>query len=61
MPIESILVIEKICTFCLGLKEEKRLVALSCPILDIMECSLPYSSVHGILLQARILEWVAVF
>ena len=32
----------------------------SCPILyDPMDCSLPGSSVHGILL-ARILEWVAM-
>ena len=30
----------------------------SCPTLwDLMDCSLPGSSVHGIL-QARILEWV---
>ena len=36
------------------------LVAQSCPILcDPMDCSLPGSSVHGIL-QARILEWVAI-
>ena len=35
-------------------------VAQSCPTLcDPMDCSLPGSSVHGIL-QARILEWVAV-
>ena len=32
----------------------------SCPILyDPMDCSLPGSSVHGIL-QARILEWVSI-
>ena len=32
----------------------------SCPILcDSMDCSLSGSSVHGIL-QARILEWVAM-
>ena len=32
----------------------------SCPILcDTMDCSLPGSSVHGIL-QVRILEWVAM-
>ena len=32
----------------------------SCPTLcDLMDCSLPGSSVHGIL-QTRILEWVAV-
>ena len=35
-------------------------VAQSCPTLcDPMVCSLPGSSVHGIL-QARVLEWVAV-
>ena len=36
------------------------LVAQSCPTFcDPMDCSLPGSSVHGIL-QARILEWVAI-
>ena len=36
------------------------LVAQSCPTLcNHMACSLPGSSVHGIL-QARILEWVAI-
>ena len=36
------------------------LIAQSCPILcDFMDCSPPGSSVHGIL-QARILEWVAI-
>ena len=35
-------------------------VALSCPTLcNCMDCSPPGSSVHGIL-QARILEWVAM-
>ena len=35
-------------------------VAQSCPTLnDLMDCSLPGSSVHGIFL-ARILEWVAI-
>ena len=35
-------------------------VAQLCPILcDLADCSLPGSSVHGIL-QARILEWVAI-
>ena len=34
--------------------------AQSCPALcDPIDCSLPSSSVHGIL-QARILEWVAI-
>ena len=38
----------------------KPLVAQSCPALcNPMDCSLPHSSVHGIL-QARILEWVAI-
>ena len=32
----------------------------SCPTLHSLHCSPPGSSVHGIL-QARILEWVAVF
>ena len=40
--------------------ESESEVAKSCPILcDPMDCSLPGSSVHGIL-QASILEWVAV-
>ena len=38
----------------------KILVTLSCLTLcDPMDCRLPGSSVHGIL-QARILEWVAI-
>ena len=38
----------------------KVLVAQSCPTLcNPMDCSLSGSSVHGIL-QARILEWVAI-
>jgi len=40
--------------------EVKVLVAESCLILcDLLDCSLPGSSVQGIL-QARILEWVAI-
>ena len=36
------------------------LVALSCPTLCVpMDCIFPGSSIHGIL-QARILEWVAI-
>ena len=36
------------------------IVAQLCPTLcDLMDCSLPGSSIHGIL-QARILEWVAI-
>ena len=35
-------------------------VAQSCPTLcDLVDCSLPGSSIQGIL-QARILEWVAI-
>ena len=35
-------------------------VAQSCPTpSDLMDCSLPGSSVHGIF-QARVLEWVAI-
>ena len=35
-------------------------VAQSCPTLsNLMDCSLPGSSVHGIV-QVRVLEWVAI-
>ena len=41
-------------------REREREVAQSCPTLcDLMDCSLPGSSVHGIF-QARVLEWIAV-
>ena len=41
--------------------DQIRLVARSCPTLcDPMDCSLPGSSLYGIL-QARALEWVAIF
>ena len=40
--------------------ESESEVAQSCPTLcDPMDCSLPDSSVHGII-QSRILEWVAI-
>ena len=40
--------------------ESESEVAQSCPTLcDPMDCSLPGSSVHGVL-QARVLEWVAI-
>ena len=50
--------------FIFGSRTHKGLVCVltvqSCPTLcDPMDCSLPGSSVHGIL-QARILEWVAI-
>ena len=41
-------------------KKKESEVAQSCPTLcNPMDCKLPGSSVHGIL-QARILEWVAI-
>ena len=44
---------------CMKVKSESE-VAQSCPTLsDPMDCSLSGSSVHGIL-QARVLEWVAI-
>ena len=44
---------------CMKVKSQSE-VAQSCPTLsDPMDCSLPGSSVHGIL-QARVLEWVAI-
>ena len=40
--------------------ESESEVTQSCPTLcDPMDCSLPGSSIHGIL-QARILKWVAI-
>jgi len=42
------------------MKESESEVAHSCPTLfDPINCTPPGSSVHGIL-QARILEWVAI-
>ena len=44
---------------CMKVKSESE-VAQSCQTLnDLMHCSLPGSSVHGIF-QARVLEWVAI-
>ena len=44
---------------CMKVKSESE-VAQSCPTLsDVMDCSLPGSSVHGIF-QARVLEWGAM-
>ena len=46
--------------YSLAWSESESEVAQSCPTLcDTVDCSLPGSSVHGIL-QARILEWVAI-
>ena len=44
---------------CMKVKSESE-VAQSCPTLsDPVDCSLPGSSAHGII-QARVLEWVAI-
>ena len=44
---------------CMKVKSESE-VAQTCPTLsDLMDCSLPGSSVHGIF-QARVLEWGAI-
>ena len=44
---------------CMNVKSESE-VAQSCPTLsDLMDCSLPGSSVHGVF-QARVLEWGAI-
>ena len=49
--------VEVLLRMCFYLESE---VAQSCPTLcDPMDCSLPGSSVHGIL-RARVLEWVAI-
>ena len=42
------------------MKVEVKVKVKSCPTLcDPIDCSLPGSSLHGIL-QARVLEWVAI-
>ena len=44
---------------CVKVKSENE-VAQSCPTRsDLMDCSLPGSSIHGIF-QARVLEWGAI-
>ena len=44
---------------CMKVKSESE-VTQSCPTLsDLMDCSLPGSSIHGIF-QARVLEWDAI-
>ena len=44
------------CIYCCGKSEVAQLCLTLC---DPMDCSLPGSSIHGIL-QARVLEWVAI-
>ena len=41
------------------LKSESEVVQSGLTLCDLIDCSLPGSSVHGIF-QARILEWVAI-
>ena len=52
-----------LCEEALQITEEIKVksdVAQSCPALcNLMDCSLPGSSIHGIF-QARVLEWVAI-
>ena len=49
-----------LCLAAIKVKERESEVAQSCPTLcDPVECSLLGSFIHGIL-QARILEWVAI-
>ena len=69
--LHKVKLLSQICLFCgpmdhrllcilLGDGDGDGEVAQSCPTLcDSVDCSLPGSSVHGIL-QARILEWVAI-
>ena len=50
---------EELKSLLMKVKSESE-VAQSCPTLsDLMDCSPPGSSVHGIT-QARVLEWVAI-
>ena len=44
---------------CMKVKSESEVTQLCATLSDTMDCSPPDSSVHGIL-QARILEWVAM-
>ena len=41
---------------CVKVKSESEVIQLCLTLSDPMDCSLPGSSVHGIL-QARVLEW----
>ena len=42
-----------------GKESESEVAQLCRTLCDLMDCSLPGSSLHGIL-QARVLEWVAI-
>ena len=44
---------------CMKVKSESEVAQLCLTLLDLMDCSLPGSSIHGIF-QARVLEWGAI-
>ena len=44
---------------CMRVKIESEVAQLCSTLRDLMDCSLPGSSIHGIL-QARVLEWGAI-
>ena len=44
---------------CMKVKSESEFIQLCSTLCDSMDCSLPGSSIHGIL-QARVLEWGAI-
>ena len=44
---------------CMKVKSESEVTQLYLTLSDLMDCSLPGSSVHGIF-QARVLEWGAI-
>ena len=44
---------------CMKVKSESEVTQLCLTLSDLMDCSLPGSSTHGIS-QARVLEWVAI-
>ena len=44
---------------CMKVKSENEVAQLCLTLRDLMDCSLPGSSVHGIF-QARVLEWGAI-
>ena len=44
---------------CMKVKSESEVAQLCLTLSDLMDCSPPGSSVHGIF-QARVLEWVAI-
>ena len=60
MPLLSCVTLNDLLNFSLPCARVRAKLLQSCPTLcDPTDCSLPGSSVHGII-QARILEWVAM-